>query len=188
MVESGRSKLLQSQPLTRLIVAMICLLRSALTTPRRFTRFVFRLCRAGHTCTVSANRRRRSHRESPRWVQVAGWSFAKRILSPSRPVCWQPDRGWDTMSAGCGSGQPGACQLKISQAFTPDPGAGKASRRGDVPARQIRGSVAGSSGGTPLSTTASSFFSGSGDNCSRSLGSPSFMLCRMMSAMDKPKS
>jgi len=41
MVAFGRRKPLQSQPLTRLIVAMICLLRSALTAPRRFTRFAF---------------------------------------------------------------------------------------------------------------------------------------------------
>jgi hypothetical protein len=27
--------------------------------------------------------------------------------------------GCDTMTAGCGSGQPGGCQLKMSQAFIP---------------------------------------------------------------------
>ena len=41
MVASSRCKPVQSHPLTRLIVAMICLLRSGLTVPRRFTRFAF---------------------------------------------------------------------------------------------------------------------------------------------------
>jgi hypothetical protein len=41
MAAFDRDKPFQNQPLTRLIVAMICLLRSALTASRRSTRFAF---------------------------------------------------------------------------------------------------------------------------------------------------
>jgi len=47
--------------------------------------------------------------------------------------------------------------MEVSPVFSPPRRARKPDRRGDVPPRQIRGSVAGSSGGTPLSTTAVNF-------------------------------